>query len=752
MEDNNYYHRRWDQIILNGLLVVSSGIVLLLVFERTSNSVSRIVQNGLLLPTQTVSIMNLTQDCVDVWKNHSQNTIIENKILYNYSTHVLADDNSFCQLVPKDISAAALWNENLHGIVEESSNVEEMTSRLLTAKLLQFLTPQFLELGHRSRPSRRAWGTLLKKIKARMESTKAPVIRVVAFGAGSKNCEVVRPGEETPIENRTGYGPESSSECLWPKRLEAFVNMVLNRMHHHHQQQQESSNRPSQRHAIINIFPMYHPPYISTTAEFDTAVVQNRAWLDFIAASNDGNGPDVILSAFHAHDMYPPERSVKAAEEINYYYQQQNIVQDFIRACLQPPVQCDASSSSTSAAAPKASKTYEPPLLIVTDDYVGNQQGPIMAENTQARVLRLLSDYYEIGFVSYAEVIRKLVYLSEDSPLEHSLLKDWTSHLDEQLQTTATTTASHVTENKQQASVEEIIQHGMVGPIAMTLTLAYSFLKYTVSFCAAEQRPSSTTVSSITEGVSIDDVMLPEAVDLVENIIPPNLDTNVTLGNIKMLWNAEKDATQEKCQQAKSTMHTKCVFKFWGGIVGTKEKLTNLLEQYIQQGTTIGGWTPLDGGRLSATQEKASLNLRFSLPPSPQQHRWFIRIFSVLHDKTKFPTARLQWDVSAVSDGFKTRQRRHRRALFHGDYNNSNTTKTDLENRWLQQISSQPPHTMAGIIEGTHDSPSTVALPTTIDIDPILLSASTTAINLKLELIEGNAFEIVGMFVCPASS
>jgi hypothetical protein len=55
---------------------------------------------------------------------------------------------------------------------------------------------------------------------------------------------------------------------------------------------------------------------------------------------------------------------------------------------------------------------------------------------------------------------------------------------------------------------------------------------------------------------------------------------------------------------------------------------------------------------------------------------------------------------------------------------------------------------MFSFINGTHDSPATVALPTNIPISSDLVSNGTSAVDLRLHLVEGESFEIISLMFC----
>jgi hypothetical protein len=532
---------------------------------------------------------------------------------------------------------------------------------LVTSKLLHFLTPsKYLELGHRARPSRQAWGRLLDKIEARMKSRDAPMVRIAVFGAGSTNCNLVEPGKD-PGSSEMKY----DIDCLWPIRLEVFLNNILNHY-----------SPPSERRAIVNVHPMYSPG-LPVTAEFATSIIQNRLWSRQLVYTD---GPDVILTAFNAHNMYLPKRGWKTAEDIDYYHHQRQVIQRYIRSALQLK-RCNN---------PK--KQRDPPIVISVDNYVGDQHGYVMADNIQARVLQLLSDYYETAFVSYAEVIRKLVYASDQnrSPLLHTSLKDWTGDWQ--------SIAEQANNNNN--NIQNTIEHGFLGPIAMTLTLAYSMLRYTVSYCQDK-----------TDAEPMDYSIIPEAVfKLSEEVPPPELNTDLTLSNITELWRKEQ-TTQSNldmyCTTNPELRSAPCAFAFTGGTHKSAD-----LESYIKNHAKLEGWEA-GRGQLTATQNGASMHFTFNILPDPK--KWRITIFSARRDSQTSPKTQLQWTLS----------------------NNKNSATR----RRLQQQQSPS----SGIIEGTHDSPSTMVLPTHIPVSQELLNDE---IHFDLKLIEGDTFEILAILFC----
>ena len=59
---------------------------------------------------------------------------------------------------------------------------------------------------------------------------------------------------------------------------------------------------------------------------------------------------------------------------------------------------------------PKSSCRHAPPMLLYFDDYLGNEQHEVLATLASSQTINLMSSYYGIGSISYADAVRDLVY------------------------------------------------------------------------------------------------------------------------------------------------------------------------------------------------------------------------------------------------------------------------------------------------------------------------------------------------------
>jgi hypothetical protein len=59
---------------------------------------------------------------------------------------------------------------------------------------------------------------------------------------------------------------------------------------------------------------------------------------------------------------------------------------------------------------PKRECGHPPPLLLYLDDYLGNEQKEVMTTMISSQSIHLLSEYYGLGSISYADAVRDIVY------------------------------------------------------------------------------------------------------------------------------------------------------------------------------------------------------------------------------------------------------------------------------------------------------------------------------------------------------
>jgi lysophospholipase L1-like esterase len=111
---------------------------------------------------------------------------------------------------------------------------------------------------------------------------------------------------------------------------------------------------------------------------------------------------DVLINAYSTNDMH--YTTIQEAESNQQTLEERvfDIVQEYVRTALQSrPIQQQEKNSTCMS---------RPPLLLHMDDYLGNEQRQILETTAISKAANLLSSYYGFASMSYADMIRDLVY------------------------------------------------------------------------------------------------------------------------------------------------------------------------------------------------------------------------------------------------------------------------------------------------------------------------------------------------------
>lgn len=118
------------------------------------------------------------------------------------------------------------------------------------------------------------------------------------------------------------------------------------------------------------------------------------------------NTYDVIINAYATNDMHintmkDAENSGVTANTFGDFVM--SIQQEFVRTVLSLETPCDNSQSHT-------------PWLLFLNDYIGNEQRSVLATTEGGHGIDLLASYYGFGSMSYADMVRDLVYANTTDP------------------------------------------------------------------------------------------------------------------------------------------------------------------------------------------------------------------------------------------------------------------------------------------------------------------------------------------------
>ena len=170
-----------------------------------------------------------------------------------------------------------------------------------------------------------------------------------------------------------------------------------------------SNENPTERNARHALWPSTLERLVNGVAGFKVIKITNIAQggtnseqgtfiIDYSLFPEDMLQPDIIIHAYSSNDMHILSMDKANAENKTLYDAVFDNLQEFIRSVL---------TMSTSR---PCSNIKNPPMLIILDDYLGNEQLFIHELMTFNTAMKQLSNYYGIMSISYADAVRDLVY------------------------------------------------------------------------------------------------------------------------------------------------------------------------------------------------------------------------------------------------------------------------------------------------------------------------------------------------------
>lgn len=291
------------------------------------------------------------------------------------TTSRIFSNNHICSLLEPSFSASVIWNQNIDSIYEAShiphlqkefpTLTKDSSEALKLKKILHQLSPLF-ERGMAHLPSSSTYTsseilqTIFDKIQKIHENAHADPLQIVVLGGSvtrGRGCY----GHSKILETRP---------CAWPRRLEVFINQFFGRK-------------------VVEI----HNMAIGGT---NTAGIGSKLvsyWM-YPTPELKRNGPDLIVNAYSTNDALPALSQISNSTdpEVQVMTSVHDAVQEFI-------IESFYSKSCT-----------VPPLVVFTDDYLGPQQDSLLGEMSYNTAVTRLAKWYDFMFLSYADVVREIVY------------------------------------------------------------------------------------------------------------------------------------------------------------------------------------------------------------------------------------------------------------------------------------------------------------------------------------------------------
>ena len=272
-------------------------------------------------------------------------------------------------------------------------------------------------------------------------------------------------------------------------------------------------------------------------------------------------GPDIIVNAFSTNDMH-----INSMNEASFYNKTLSqsvfdICQSFIRKVLN--LHCTS-----------------PPLLIFVDDYLGNEQERINDLMVFHNSISQLSSYYNVMSISYADVVRIMVY--GDVEGENWFSPSW---LDKYKWTRQ-------------------IHPGMGMHISMLWIMAFNALNAVVSFCNQEAFGHCLKDLHVCNDIFPSQGMTEEIQGKAKPFprsIPPPLTDELRLQDITKLWRVEEENFQREC---KSNHGNTCIFSWISTILLGSPKLKALEKKLHPVIFENDGWAVNEEGALGISPER----------------------------------------------------------------------------------------------------------------------------------------------------
>jgi hypothetical protein len=328
-------------------------------------------------------------------------------------------------------------------------------------------------------------------------------------------------------------------------------------------------------------------------------------------------------------------------------------------------------------------------LVVYLDDYVGNQHNLILAENSNGWLTHEMSEWYGAMFISYASVVRRLVYANQQETILSPYWRWWSTKKPFE------------------------VHFGLSAHIALTWVMAFAFLSAAVDFC--DDGYDDTKLAKL-----FPDHYPQVILDLVERVTPPPLNGNTQIQNVSDMWLMDAKAgmaTQPlKCNHHESQPES-CAIAFIAGPMGTTRNQWSLQEYLriysrntygwiVEDSISNGGWRNKLG--YAATERNATTTFYRDSTTSG------VRTLTLYYLK---------------SYGRKWRDSRAK-VTFLGSHGNQTLVEKSFT------------------LEGFHNSKTSISYEYQLDLNSEEALPPNSRVQVTIQMIKGTSFKIVGLFIC----
>lgn len=406
---------------------------------------------------------------------------------------------------------------------------------------------------------------------------------------------------------------------------------------------------------------------------------------------DETKNPDIVINAYSTNDMHILTALQAKDGNLTMRDKVLEMTQDFVRSVLKD--------------GPCA------PLLLHMDDYLGNEQREVLATTELAQATMVLANYYGFTSMSYANVVRDIVY--------GDTYEYWISP------------QGWYEDPKDDTMVREI-HPGMGMHIISTWVAAYNMLHLALTFCSMESFWNATVV------VDHNTVQPYQVIHGLPKLrgnpnipgkpkgrpagLPPPLIDSLSLENITQAWKAATPigSVCPDDRAATSTSEDRCPFSWFSGISKLGENETYAHDLFSTGNVLVAentGWGINTAGK------------KLGISPAAKRKESFL--------KFKFEGIKLRSITIFYMKSYGKQWENSRIAL-------TVTTKTTGSASEVLQHDE---------LEGIHDKQTSETYTHRIDLlvsssSLVMRNGNATTMEVTIQHIGGETFKIMGLAIC----
>jgi hypothetical protein len=477
-------------------------------------------------------------------------------------------------------NAISLWTRYIDQILSASQHDRldpQYQLQQITRDILHTITPR-LDLSIRSLPlyNHRQYQTIFQKLQARREylqntqtttttATRSSTTRMKrddiqksnissSFSSSSSSSTSASSSSPPPplrilvmggslargIMCNTGLPRYMDDKCSWPERLQLLLNydyVTGQRYHHHHHRDHDNGHHP-----LLLLVEVYNV----AVGGWNTAVSNTVLQYDLLSDQRHWY-PDIIINAHSTNEMHANTVQNALARNQSHWDAAFDMTQDFIRTVLKRCCMVAAAADNNhNNHNNNQSPLNEPPLLIYFDDYLGNDQRSILDTTIASQGTHILAKYYGIGYVSFADVVRDIVYRQTNETIfsPHGWYK-----------------SNNINKNNNNNNMQREVHPGYGMHIASSFVLAYYLLTLAMSFLGMEEYYTQYHHNNNNKAQQQFTKLTTQSTGDT-SLLPPKLDRSLLLDHISERYSdpntAERRVCQQQQQQQQSSWQRKC--------------------------------------------------------------------------------------------------------------------------------------------------------------------------------------------------